>query len=173
LDALKGASLCARHGGIQAAKSAPKTSFQIREEMKNKARAQVDAKKLEERMPLQKKMGEDAVKEREKKEKKDAKIIEIRMEWQTEINAIVEEVRGLRNKNPDAKNINAGTNGAIGTTFGGTGNPLTLTVPKNDYKISSAEIFGGMNGIDSSDSGLVKYRKIDDGGNILVHLSVK
>ncbi len=98
---------------------------------------------------------------------------QIRVQWKSQISAIVVQVKALRHQNPGVVGINAGANAGIGNTQGGTNNPLTLTVPANDYKITSAEIFAGMNNIDSSDSGDIKYREFIGDENILVHLTVK
>ena len=89
----------------------------------------------------------------------------IRADWNRQINAIVAEVKTIRSAHPTVSGINAGDNGALGSTRGGTDSPVTLTVPANEYHIEKSEVLATMHGFDSSDSGYYKFRR--DG--VLVH----
>ncbi len=80
------------------------------------------------------------------------------------VQAIATQVLLLRTQNPLVQGINAGNN-AVGNTAGGTGNPIAITIPANDYGITVADVAPRMTGFDNSDSGVFKFRV----SGVLVH----
>lgn len=110
-------------------------------------------------------LNDDVSRKREKDRLKQEAIVRIRAGWNTEINNVVQQVEKLRADNPGRQGINAGKNNGLKDTEGGTDNPVPLSIPRNDYNIEKSEVLSGMNGLDSSDSGLFKFRRKE----ILVH----
>ena len=84
-----------------------------------------------------------------------------RQTWNAQVDAVVHQVLALRVTHPNA---NAGVNPG-GTTLGGNGNPVTLTMTGATHGVSKADVLAGMAGLDSSDSGYYKFRRKD----VLVH----
>lgn len=84
-----------------------------------------------------------------------------RRAWNILVDAIVSQVVALRLLDPKA---NAGSN-AVGDTLGGNENPLTLTTSGAMHGVTKADIIRGMTGLDSSDSGIFKFRR----SLVLVH----
>ena len=84
-----------------------------------------------------------------------------RRAWNILVDAIVSQVLALRLLDPKA---NAGNN-AVGNTMGGTDTPLTLTTGGAMHGVTKADIIRGMDGLDSSDSGIFKFRR----SLVLVH----
>ncbi|MPZ45278.1 MAG: hypothetical protein GEV05_18165 [Betaproteobacteria bacterium] len=84
-----------------------------------------------------------------------------RQTWNAQVDAVVSQVMLLRQTDPNA---NAGNN-AVGSTAGGTGNPVALVMSSPTHGVSKGDITRGMAGFDSSDSGLFKFRR----KGVLVH----
>jgi hypothetical protein len=115
----------------------------------------------------------EAVKNEEKARKKAAKVREIAASWRADISAAVDQVKALRREKrnagwseEDVLRINAGTNPGAPAIPGGTSNPITFTVPRNEYDIKKADVSTSIAEFDSSDSGLFKFRMP---GGIFIH----
>ena len=122
--------------------------------------------KLKETEEARKQMAIKAKKLEETAEAKKKEVTRLAGVWNNQVNAVVTQVKNLRNANPGNNGINAGKNGTLGTIPGGTDNPISFALPStNTYKIAKADIFAKMKGFDSSDSGTYKFRV--DG--VLVH----
>lgn len=115
----------------------------------------------------------ESVRQAERSRQKAAKVAEIATTWRADINAAVAQVQALRREKRDAgwtedriAGINAGNNPGAAPIPGGTGNPITFTVPRNDFAITKADVSTTIVGFDSSDSGLFKFRMAD---GIFIH----
>ena len=122
-----------------------------------------DKRKAEEEE--RKRMAAAAVKKEKDAAAKAAKVLEIARTWNAQVKAVATQVNNLRHANPTRTNINAGTNAGLATIPGGTGNPLTFSLPSNTLGIVKADVYHHMTGFDNSDSGSFKFRV--DG--VLVH----
>jgi len=153
-------------GGTKAQKKeADKARRQQQEQQKYKTQMEARKRQEAERKPKQEAMAEKAEKKRAKEAAKSEKAGEFAIEWSGKIKAIVEAVKALRSQHPERQGINAGNNQNVGTTEGGTDNPVRFTTPSNEYGITKGDIFRRMSGFDSSDSGTFKFRYDD----IFVH----
>jgi membrane protein involved in colicin uptake len=115
----------------------------------------------------------EAAKSSERAKQKAAKVREIAASWRADIGAAVDQVKALRHAKRQAgwdedrvMRINAGTNAGAPSIPGGTNNPITFTVPRNDFGITKADVSTSIAGFDSSDSGLFKFRMAD---GIFIH----
>jgi membrane protein involved in colicin uptake len=115
----------------------------------------------------------EAVKSNERARQKAAKVREIAAIWRADIGVAVDQVKALRrakrNEGWDedrVMGINAGTNPGAPSIPGGTNNPITFTVPRNEFGITKADVSTSIAGFDSSDSGLFKFRMAD---GIFIH----
>jgi len=131
-------------------------------EQAEKAQKERDAKQLE--------MAELAKAKEEELKAKAVRITKIAAAWNKEVQAVVLQVKHLRENHPEAQNINAGHNHNIGNTEGGTDSPIAFTLPSDAKGITKADVFSIMAGFDGSDSGICKIRIKDPSGNILVHI---
>jgi len=85
-----------------------------------------------------------------------------RATWNAQVDAVVNQVLGIRATNPNA---NAGNNPGDNNTAGGTDNPVVLSTSGPMAGVTKGDILKTMVGFDSSDSGSYKFRR----SLVLVH----
>jgi len=92
-----------------------------------------------------------------------------RATWNAQVDAVVNQVLGIRATNPDANagNNRGGTPPGANNTAGGTDNPVKLTTSGPMAGVTKGDILNTMAGFDNSDSGFFKFRR----SLVLVHCS--
>jgi len=147
-DKGKPPTLCADHQRLKAQEDLKQA--QQKKQLEESLKKTEEARK---EMALKAKEKEEAAAEKKKQ------IGEIAVLWNAQVRKVVNEVKKLRSENPENKGINAGENGELGTIPGGTGNPISFSLPStNPHKISKADVYAKMSGFEGSDSGSFKFR---------------
>jgi hypothetical protein len=115
----------------------------------------------------------EAARNAERAKQKAARVREIAVSWRAEIGGAVDQVKALRREKLNegwgedrVMGINAGSNPGSAPIPGGTKNPITFTVPRNEFGITKADVSTSIPGFDSSDSGLFKFRMAE---GIFIH----
>ncbi len=147
-------------------KQCDKCRRNLEADTKNERVRQQEAKVLADKQDQLKAGAAKQEKQRDVSAARDKEIKKIAASWNRQITAVVSRVEKLRKENPKRKGINAGKNEGFADIPGGSDNPLSFVLPKNDYGITKADVSPTISGFDSSDSGTIKFRR---GDKIFVH----
>lgn len=133
-----------------------------------KARREADARDRNERERAERDARANAIRERQaRRDAEQAEVIRKHIQtWSAQIQTVFDQVEVLRATDSKA---NAGYNDS-GNTEGGNQNPVKLVLSGPTHGVTHAQICSRIQGFESSDSGVFKYRrKTATGSDIFIH----